>query len=45
MTLRHISTNRTNFVIKKFVKQFRTNSIIFAIELVFIDEKEILLST
>ena len=41
MMLCHASTNRTNFVIKKSVKEFRTNSIIVAIELILIDEKNI----
>ena len=37
--LRYVSTNRTNFVIKKFVKKFRTNSIFVALEFVFVNEK------
>ena len=39
--LRRVSTNRTNFVNKKFIKKFRTNLIIVAVESTFVDEKNI----
>ena len=41
MILRHVSANRTNFVIKKSVIEFRTNSIIVAVESILVDEKKI----
>ena len=45
MMLRYVSTNRTDFVIKKSVKEFRTNLIIVAVGSIFVDEKNIQIST
>ena len=41
MMLRLVSTNRTDFMIKKSVKEFRTNLIIVAVKSIFVDEKNI----